>query len=38
VSDEAVWSGGDAVWVTVILLIAWDDARFDVFRRNAIRN
>ena len=38
VSDEAVWSGADAIWVMVILLIASDDVRFDVFRHSAIRN
>jgi hypothetical protein len=38
VSDKAVWSGEDAVWVMVILLIASDDVRFDVFRHSAIRN
>jgi hypothetical protein len=38
VSDKAVWSGEEAVLVTVILLIASDDVRFDVFRHSAIRN
>jgi hypothetical protein len=38
VSDEAVWSGAEAVWVMVILLIASNDVRFDVFRDSAIRN
>ena len=38
VSDEAVWSGAEAIWVMVILLIASDDVRFDVFRHSAIRN
>jgi hypothetical protein len=38
VSDPAVWSGEDEVWVKFIEHIAADDARFDVFRRNAISN
>lgn len=37
-SGGVVWSGEEAVWVIVFLLIASDDVRFDVFRQSAIRN
>jgi hypothetical protein len=38
VSGEALWSDEEAVRVIVMLLIASDDVRFDVFRQSAIRN
>ena len=38
VSYAAVRSGEEAVWLMVILLIASDDVRFDVFRHSAICN
>jgi hypothetical protein len=38
VSGGALWSDEEAVWVIVMLLIASDDVRIDVFRQTAIRN